>query len=360
MNLAYFITPHGFGHAARAAAVMEAVHARRPDAHFHIFTEAPKWFFRESLAGPFTYHALATDVGLAQTSPLHADLDETVRRLSALLPFDGGLVADLARQLQALDCRRVLCDIAALGIAAAAAAGLPSVLIENFTWDWIYAGYFDAAPALRGYAEYFARLNARADFHIQTAPLCAPSPRAALTTAPAARRRRQTRAAIRAQLGVAEATPLALLTMGGIAPQYAFLDALRRLQDVVFVAPGAGPDWERHGNLIRLPHHSPLYHPDLVAASDAVVGKLGYSTLAEVFHAGVPYGFLRRPGFRESDELAHYAAAHLPGVEVAAEAFEAGAWETFLPPLLAQPRRTVTAPNGADQIAAFILEQGRA
>ena len=35
-------------------------------------------------------------------------------------------------------------------------------------------------------------------------------------------------------------------------------------------------------NLILLPHHSVFFHPDLVNASDAVVGKLGYSTLAAV------------------------------------------------------------------------------
>jgi hypothetical protein len=31
-------------------------------------------------------------------------------------------------------------------------------------------------------------------------------------------------------------------------------------------------------NLVLLPHHSGFYHPDLVNASDAVIGKVGYST----------------------------------------------------------------------------------
>ena len=31
-----------------------------------------------------------------------------------------------------------------------------------------------------------------------------------------------------------------------------------------------------------------VFHPDLVNASDAVIGKAGYNTLAEVFYAGTP------------------------------------------------------------------------
>ncbi|MBL8057993.1 MAG: hypothetical protein JNK29_14910, partial [Anaerolineales bacterium] len=182
-NLAYFVTPHGFGHAARAAAVMAAVHARRPEARFHIFTTAPEWFFRESLRGPFTYQAVLTDIGVAQTSPLHADLADTARRLDELLPLRADLVAGLAAQVRGLGCQMVLCDVAALGIAVARAAGLPSVLIENFTWDWIYAGYFAEAPARRAYAAAFAAVYAQADHHIQTTPVGAPAAHTALTTA---------------------------------------------------------------------------------------------------------------------------------------------------------------------------------
>ena len=49
---------------------------------------------------------------------------------------------------------------------------------------------------------------------------------------------------------------------------------------------------------------------------DVVIGKLGYSTLAEAYQAGVPYGFIRRPGFRESDILADYVGARMSALEV--------------------------------------------
>jgi len=80
MNLpiATFVTPHGFGHAARACAVMEALFRAQPTVRFDIFTKVPRWFFHASLTAPFEVHDLLTDVGLAQCGPLEEDLDETV------------------------------------------------------------------------------------------------------------------------------------------------------------------------------------------------------------------------------------------------------------------------------------------
>ena len=49
MRIAYFVTPHGFGHAARAAAVMVALQEIDPAIQFDIFTQVPRWFFQDSL-----------------------------------------------------------------------------------------------------------------------------------------------------------------------------------------------------------------------------------------------------------------------------------------------------------------------
>ena len=56
-RIAYFISPHGYGHAARASAVMDAIHDISPSLRFEIFTTVPQWFFEQSLTGPFAYHS---------------------------------------------------------------------------------------------------------------------------------------------------------------------------------------------------------------------------------------------------------------------------------------------------------------
>ncbi|CAN5879555.1 hypothetical protein BH18ACI5_BH18ACI5_20630 [soil metagenome] len=38
----------------------------------------------------------------------------------------------------------VISDAAPLACTSAARAGIPSIVVSNFTWDWIYSGYADA------------------------------------------------------------------------------------------------------------------------------------------------------------------------------------------------------------------------
>ena len=340
-----------------AAMYAAAIHARRPQVRFEIFTTVPRWVFADSVSGPFGYHAANTDVGLVQTSPMAEDLAETVSRLDALLPFREPLVAELAAQVQQLGCRAVLCDIAPLGIAVAQAAGLPSVLIENFTWDWIYEPYAEAEPRLQPHIVYLRSVFAQADFHIQARPVCAPNP-LAFTTGPVARQPRSTRAETRARLGVPLDAQAVLLTMGGIEPgQYQFLRALHE-QPAHFIIPGGSRDGiEREGNVVLLPHRSGFYHPDLMQACDAVVGKLGYSTLAEAALTGTPYAYLTRPNFRETARLGGFVQSELNGLEVAAEEFANGEWLRRLPDLLSRPRPTPMERNGAEAIAEFVIER---
>ncbi len=84
-RIAYFISPHGFGHAARASGVMAALHEIDPSITFEIFTTIPKWFFQDSISGPFTYHSLLTDIGVVQKTPLREDLPKTLQCLNQFL-----------------------------------------------------------------------------------------------------------------------------------------------------------------------------------------------------------------------------------------------------------------------------------
>ena len=354
LSIATFVTPHGFGHAARACAVMEAITRARPEARFDIFTRVPRWFFERSLTAEFRVHDVLTDVGLAQLGPLREDLDETVRRLDAFLPLDEALVDQLAGVLRQRQCVAVLCDIAPLGIAVARRAAIPSVLIENFTWDWIYDGYDD--PRLARHARAFERLFAAAGHHIQCEPVCDRRP-ALARVRPVSRRPRTGRAAMRAQLGIGGGDRMVMVSMGGVQGDYPWLDALPRRADAIYVVPGVGEEIRREGALLTLPQDSPLYHPDLVAASDAVVAKLGYSTVAEVFRAGVPLAHVGRARFREAGSLAGFVAREIPGFGLEPEAFDSGAWLDRVGELLALGRRDRRGPDGAEQAATVILEE---
>ena len=166
---------------------MAALHDLAPSLTCDIFTTVPQWFFAQSLEGPFTYETLLTDIGFIQKTPLLVDLRKTVHRLNAFYPLDRSRVRSLADKVRRKGCQMVVCDIAPLGIAVAREAGIPSVLIENFTWDWIYEGYLEEAPQMEGHILYLRDLFEAADFHVQTVPLCSRK-NADLTTLPIGRR----------------------------------------------------------------------------------------------------------------------------------------------------------------------------
>lgn len=357
-TLAYFITPHGFGHAARACAVMAAAQQRIPGLRWEIFTRMPEWFFAESLGAPYTLHPTQTDVGLVQVDALRADLDATVERLAGLLPFAPERVASLAAQVNALGCQAILCDIAPLGIAVAQAAGIPSVLVENFTWVDIYGEYLGECPALRPFTEQMARWFAAADYHIQTTPVCNPSANASLTVPPVSRAPRTGRSAVRRLLSIPNDAPLLLITMGGIDFEHSYLAKLARYPEVHFVLAGNHSAGETPSNVHLLSPRSGIFHPDIVAASDGVVGKIGYSTLAEVYAAGVPYGYVPRPRFRESDVLSAFVEREMVGFPIAADELSDGRWIEGIPALLALPRRGEVRVNGAAEVAEFLVGLG--
>jgi hypothetical protein len=353
LPIAVFISPHGYGHAARACAVMQALSELEPVTRFEVFTLVPEWLFEDSLTCPFTYHPLLTDIGVVQKTPLVEDLEETIRRLGGFLPFQASLVDGLARTLETLRCRLVLCDISPLGLAVAQQAGLPSVLVENFTWDWIYEPYLASIFRFSHPIAALAGLFEAATAHIQTEPVCRPDARFP-TVPPVSRVPRLPSNAVRRRLGVPADAPAVLLTMGGMPWRHGSLDPLEGHGEVFFVVPGAAERVERRGHLITLPHRSGFFHPDLVHASDAVVGKLGYSTVAEVYDAGVPFAYIQRPTFRESGPLAAFVNSHIPALPLHAADVTDGTWLARLPELLRHPKGVGPRASGAADAARIV------
>ncbi len=354
-RIAYFISSHGFGHATRSAAVMAALHELDASIGFDIFSNAPIQIFQESLPGPFTYHSMQTDVGIVQKTPLSEDLHSTIQRLNDFLPFDRSLIASLSGQIKALNCNLIICDIAPMGIAVALEAEVPSILIENFTWDWIYKGYTDTHKQFEKHSEYLRELFHQANYRIQTEPICRRR-NADLNTAPVSRKVMTPAHQVRSSLGIPNKCKIMMITMGGIPSRYDFLQRLEKQKYVYFVIPGASSSIKIQNNLIQLPYNSEFFHPDLINASHAVIGKAGYSTLAEIYHAGIPYGYIPRPSFRESATLSAFIKENMAGFPILETEFHGGNWLHYIPALLALPTKRPNSPNGADQIAGFIFK----
>ncbi|MEO1368538.1 MAG: hypothetical protein AAFX50_15295, partial [Acidobacteriota bacterium] len=279
-------------------------------------------------------------------------LDATAERLRALFEAPDSIVDPIARALDDVAPGLVVCDISPWGLEAARRRGLPTVLIENFTWDWIYRGYGD--PRLDDAADRFGALF-RADRHLRLEPFCGELGDAAAVP-PVARPPRRGRAEVRRALGVADDASMALVTMGGVPWHFDDVEAqlAARSGERVLVIAGGAPDMRHLGRCVLIPHRSDFYHPDLVAAADLVVGKLGYSTVAEVAESGRAFLYVPRPRFRESPALEAWVERHLAARAFSPADLGAPDWLARLDRALEELARATPRPGlggGAARVA---------
>jgi UDP-N-acetylglucosamine:LPS N-acetylglucosamine transferase len=125
----------------------------------------------------------------------------------------------------------------------------------------------------------------------------------------------------------------------------------------IVVPGGTQGGTRRRGRLLLLPFHADIYHPDLVSASDAVVSKLGYSTVAEAYCAASALAYVERARFPESPVLARWVEANMLAARVEEDALKSTAWLDSIDRLLTTPPKSPDRPNGSAAAAEIIVER---
>ncbi len=133
--VAYFVSGHGYGHATRAALVLERLAAALP-VRAHVRTSAAARLFAGTGA---TLSTGVEEPPLLQRGGLDVDWEGSLRVQREALERRDAAVAAEAAWLAALRPDLVLSDAPSLACEAAAKAGVPCRLISNFTWDWCTA-----------------------------------------------------------------------------------------------------------------------------------------------------------------------------------------------------------------------------
>jgi L-arabinokinase len=354
--LALYVTGHGYGHATRAAALAAALRSLEPRLDLEVRTEAPSWLFTEQSPGVKVSRGGA-DAGLVQRDALDVDLEASVERQRALDERWPALVAEEARWLRGRAARLVVGDIPPLAFAAAAEAGVPSLGVSNFCWDWVFEPYEreDArwGPARRRCAAAYAlaerayRLPLHGDF---------PSFRAVEDVPLLCRLGSSTREGWLRERGLpGDGRPLVLAAFGGFDVALT-LPAGEDLGAFLFAGfgekpPGLRADW------VRLRSGTSRDQLEAVSACDVVLTKPGYGILSEALAHGKRVLYVPREGFREIGPLVaglreRGACAALPR-----EDFAAGRWRSWLEALLAVPAPARARADGAAVLARALLER---
>ena len=143
--------------------------------------------------------------------------------------------------------------------------------------------------------------------------------------------------------------------MGGVPLDLPFLTSLPSYSNIYFIIAGVDKTRQLIKNALFLGQKSKISHADLVAGCDVLICKVGYSTLAEAYQAGVPVGYISRKRFPEAEILVNFIERNMTGTAIDEEEFLSGKWLKKLPELLTMKQRPVMKKNGADQIADFLL-----
>ena len=365
-SIAFYISGHGFGHAARQVEIINALAARRPDLGFLLRTSVPRWLLDRTVKVPFELDPRPCDTGVVQIDSLRLDEAATIAQARDFYATIEERADAEARVLKGHDVRFVVADAPPLACAAAARAGVPSVVVSNFTWDWIYAGYPEevaSAPALlptirAAYLQADAgwRLPMHGGFDtFQSSPARRHTKTPALVDVPfVARHASHGRDETRQRLGLPSNRRIALPTFGGFGLEGLNLDALDILTTIT-----TGDAWHVARVADEAIYEAGLRYEDLVRAVDVVVTKPGYGIISECIANETAVVYTSRGRFAEYDVLVAEMPKYLRCAYLDQESLRAGRWRAALEAALAAPAppqdpRTDGAVVIADMICARV------
>ena len=363
-SVIFYISGHGFGHAIRQIAVINALHELTPSLPIVVRTAAPEWLFTRTTCGASLFLPGETDTGVVQIDSLRLEVGESVRRARAFLDHFDEFVEREAGVIRAHDVRLAIVDAPPLACAAAAAAGVPAVVCANFTWDWIYREYSEqpgvdriVAETGRAYATASAgwRLPLSGGFEtispIIDLPFIARHGRADIDPS-----------GIRRAIDLPAERPVALVSFGGYGLHQLPLTRLDCLTDWDIVLTTRGSESVTAPRGVHLVPERQLYgrgfrYEDLVRAVDVVITKPGYGIIADCIANDAAMLYTSRGRFAEYEVMVREMPRYLRCQHLALDAFEAGTWDGALRTLASLPLPSEKVRTDGAAVAARMIAE---
>jgi hypothetical protein len=351
LHLLYYISAHGYGHAARSCAIGNRI----PRAiRLTIRTALPPGFFADELKRPFDFHPAQFDCGCAQRDGVTADVEATLRNYQAIAHRNTQLLKKEAAWCRDQGVDGIISDIAPFPFDVAATIGIPSVAASNFTWHDIYAPYTDRFPWFGPCLDAIDAQYQRAGLLLAFCPANSMTSFPHRVDVPVVGKTGVCRAeGIRAHFNIAPEKKCGLIYIGNYGLNAVHWERLELLRD-----------WEFFG-LHPLPAQPANYHlvtkeifsyQDLTASMDCLIAKVGYGIYADAILNGLPLLHLPRPDFAEYPVLARGLQEWGGAYCLEPEAFCALDWTAALDRLTSRARPRPVAARGAALCADHIVD----
>ena len=301
------ISSHGFGHAARAAHVLALLQKEHPDVRLILNTSIPRKFFERILNAPFEIRNSPMDFGVVQRDGINLELNETLKRLQDLKNNQKKIIEHELDFIQSRNLSFLFGDIPFLLPEIAGRAGIPSVLMGNFGWDFIYSFYGgDFIQFAEWVSDCYSRTNLLLRLPFHEGMQAFPEKMDLNLTGGCPRFKPEQ---VLDMLGVSEKDgEFVLLTFGGMG-----LDKVPYRTAERFNGTGAKkitflvyeemlPEFSDIKNIINI-DGCRLNPVDVMQICSAVITKPGYGMLSEALRVNCPVYALNRKNFSETPIL---------------------------------------------------------
>jgi len=397
INVAYYVTGHGLGHATRSLELIRCL-LNTNEFNIHTVSYVKEEFFVENLESSgisivdsitndrrFTHNFRSLDTGAKQLDVFRVDPLASLENYYQYTHCKRqDLVGFEVNWLQQNKIRLVLVDGTPLGCAVGKLCGIKTILLSNFSWDFVFKGMLELVKeAIKEYTgiggddttgigssdtvnvaslDQIARFEElveqsqqdtiscdcylqlpgatplppglSVDTQLRRGPLIArgvrdttvreqyiPSSTCTGTTS-------IINTASNQGLESAPRRKLLLLGFGGFATQWKLEDKFLP-EGWVCLVLGAKPEEMPSDRFIAMSYN--CYVPDLIYAADAVLGKIGYGFVSECLRAGTVLVYVPRSGWPEEPYLEKLLCEEYSGgLRMTLEDFHGGNWEPYL------------------------------
>ncbi len=350
----YYVSGHGFGHATRSVEVIKSLERLDPSITVCVRTSAPLQLFRD-YRPEICVHTGGYDTGVVQSDSLNIDIPCTIADASRIIRLYPDIIAAETAAARAVNCRMIVSDIPSVAGLVAQKLSIPSMVISNFSWDWIYkpwiSDYPEIEPVVRRFeSDYncFDRLL-RLPFSEKL-----PAFRAETSIPLIARHSEMDPGEVKKRLSLPNHLPLILLSFGGMGLRSTALHRLADLQGYCFISL---TDYDAPGLKINSStlKAAGLGYPDLVRAVDVVVTKPGYGIVSECAANGTRMLYTDRGPFREYDVIVDQMQEMITSIYIPRRDFSSGNWGSYLEKILSLPATPPVKAEGATRAAELIL-----
>ena len=354
MNLVYYITGHGYGHAVRSIEVIKELLSEHSDIHVFIRTGAPEWLFAEVRGPRTTFYKRHIEIGVIQQNSYSVDKKATLAAVAELLDNKQEIVSQEVTFLKEKNIKLVVSDHTPFAFDAANKAGIPTIGAANFSWDWIYADYIKELPEFE-YVIKNIKKSYRLGKKLYRLPYYGDMPFKQIIDVPLVGRKSKTHPnKTREKMGLSSVTEkLVLLALKEQDLAGVNWSAVGRIKNYRFLVLSTSISQK---NIINY-NEGLVPFQDTVSACDAVISKPGYSMVAEILINKVPVLYVPREDFIEDIPLKNALKEYAVSQQMSLFDFNSGLWEPFLDKLFEKPKHwKPVQTNGANVIAKSIIK----